>query len=512
MKKLFLVLSLALLACLMLVLAVSAKDVYLEEIPEELKVANDTATHFVVFEEEKYYKGSGNTIDNFNTEAMDADLAAAGIDSGKIGKEYLTRFNVPASFNGTLITYVNLNSMKTHKYFRNICGYIQLAGTVSKIHDMNECTSQLRCFDFGENSQIKEIPYCFAPYSKKLMAVKNFPRNLTTVKSEAFNGCYNAFKGELYINAITIEATSFNNSLSFVTGLVFGPDTKNIGNQSLCVRLSEVPTGSKPADNTLSLTYIEFQCDVSQVNFAKQGNNLGAFYFTGTSRSPYSKLQSIILSHPNNAKYVADGSIFNDFTPDGVTVLFNDSNGLDDYVTASHSYVEGDIVYESFMENGCMELICTECGNIKSEPVSAIFDFLGYSVSTFGTVSFSVGYKINFDALNAYEENANVTLSYGILAVAKDKLGDNTPLDENGNATVLSSGAVVVSPTLERIHTYFDGIISGFSTDEQKNAEILLCAYVIVTDAEDNITGISYLADKNEDGSFVGTSYNSLIK
>ena len=68
MKKLLWVLVLSALACLMLASVVSAKDAYLEEIPQELKRANDPFTHFVVFEEEKYYTGTGSTIDNFNTE------------------------------------------------------------------------------------------------------------------------------------------------------------------------------------------------------------------------------------------------------------------------------------------------------------------------------------------------------------------------------------------------------------------------------------------------------------
>ena len=95
MKKLFLTLSLCLLACVFFTVLASAQDVYLEKIPDELTFEGDTATHFVVFEEEKYYTGAGDTIDGFNTDQMDADMAAAGIDPSKIGTEYLTRFNVP---------------------------------------------------------------------------------------------------------------------------------------------------------------------------------------------------------------------------------------------------------------------------------------------------------------------------------------------------------------------------------------------------------------------------------
>lgn len=509
MKKLLFVLALSAIACLMLALGVCAQDVYLEEIPSELKVPNDTFTHFVVFEEEKYFTGSGNTIDGFNTDQMNADMASAGIDNSKIGTEYLTRFNVPSHLGGSLVTYVNLNAMKTHTYFKHKCGYLQLAGTVNKIHDMNECTKQLRCIDFGENSQIKEIPYCLCPSSANLLSVRNFPRDLNTVKSEAFNGCYNAFRGELYLNATTIEETAFNNSFCLLEGLVFGPNTRAIGRQSLCVRLSEVPNYYKPEGEVLPLSYIEFECDVSEIAFATQGNNLGAFYFTGTSRSPYSKLKSIILSHPNNARNIKEGSVFNDFTSS--TVLFNDSNGLDDYVTASHDYIDSGIVYESFLELGTKQMVCTKCGNVKGEDAPVIFECLGYSVVTFGdSPAFTLGYKLNKDALIAYEGATGNTVTYGILMVSKANLGTNTLLDKDGNATVLEKGNVYKAE-LDRATSYFNGIVKGFKTDEQKAAEIIVCAYAVASDSEGNVTFIDYLGEKAQDGTLVGVNYNSLI-
>ena len=180
-KKILLFVALASILICTFAIAVSAKSVYLEPIPDELKVEKDTATHFVVFEEEKYFTGSGSTISGLNGEIMEKDMEDAKIDATKIGKEYLTRFNFPAYFNGTLVTYVNLNSVKSDKYFKHVCGYVQLAGTVNQVHDMHECTNQLRCFDFGENSQVTVIPYCFMQGASKMMLVKNFPRNLETV-------------------------------------------------------------------------------------------------------------------------------------------------------------------------------------------------------------------------------------------------------------------------------------------------------------------------------------------
>ena len=511
MKKLLLILTFATLVCLALSVMVSAKDVYLEEIPAELKVQEDTFTHFVVFEEEKYYTGSGNTISGFNTDQMNADMAAAGIDASQIGTTYLTRFNVPSHLNGTLVTYVNLNAMKGNTYFRGKCGYIQLCGTVNKIHDMNDCTGQLRCIDFGENSQIKEIPYCFAPNSTRLKSVKNFPRELDIIQADAFNRCYTAFSGELYLNATTIGISAFNNALGHVTGLVLGPKVKKIENQSLCVRFSEIQAQFKPADGKVQITYVEFQCDVSEVTFAAQGNDKGAFFFNGgNARSPYSKLESVILSHPNNASKIVEGSVLNDFTTS--QVLFNDFDGADDYVTAAHDYVDRGIVYGSFLEVGQKQIVCTKCGNIKGEAAPAIFDFLGYSVSDFGaSPAFSVGYKLNKEALLAYENATGNTVTYGMIMVSKANLGENSPLDTNGDATALERGTVF-AVKLDRSCAYFDGIVKGFVNDEQKAAELVVCAYAVVYDALDNVVAIDYLAGKDKNGAIATVTYNQLAE
>lgn len=509
MKKLFLTLCLALLLCVFFTVLASAQSVYLEKIPSELTFEGDTVTHFVVFEEEKYYTGTGSTISGFNTDQMEADMVENGIDPSKIGSEYLTRFNVPAYLNGTLVTYVNLNSMKTHKYFSNKCGYVQLAGTVNQIHDMNEKTAQLRCFDFGENSQITKIPAYFACGSQRLYSLKNFPKYLTVIEDNAFNKCYNAFSGEVYLNAVTIQASAFNNAFNHTTGLVFGPDTKNIGNQSLCVRLSEVPNAFRPAGEVLPLSYIEFQCDVSEISFATQGTNLGAFYFTGTSRSPYSNLTCIILSHPNNASKITEGSVFNDFTAEGVTILFNDSDGLNDYVTAAHSVVAGDMVYDDFLKCGSKLSICQNCSFESAETIPAIFTSLGYSASTY-SIAFSIGYSVNLEAKNAYEEYTGFSVSYGIVVAAKANLGASMPLDENGNAITLSSGMVINAP-LGGTPELFFGIVSGFSTDTQKDAQIVLCAYALVRDEAGELANIAYLQDGTaDDGSLFSTSYNSI--
>ena len=512
-KKIFLMLAvMAILVCVFAI-SVSAKDVYLEPIPDELKASNETFTHFVVFEEEKYFTGSGSTFNGLNDSVMDADMAAAGIDKSKIGTEYLTRYNFPAYMGETLVTYVNLNSMKTHKYFKNVCGYIQLEGTVNKVHDMNECVSELRCIDFGENSQVTVIPPCFANWARKMASVKNFPRNLTSIGKDAFNSCYGAFRGELYINATTIDSNAFNNAISNVTHLILGPNVKTIGKQALTVLFAinhqnEIPSYYAPADLKPALVSIEFQCDVSQINFAYQGNNSGSFYFpVTTARSPYEKLETIILSHPNNAKYVTEGSIFNDFTADGVNILFNDSDGLDDYVTAKHNFTILDgISYESYTEEGKKTMKCADCGAISYKSVAPLFTCLGYSAPEDGTGGIAIGFTVSNEAIAEYEEITGKTLKYGVFVVLQSRLGDNDVFAEDGTA----ADGVINAEITNYEFVAFELKIVGF-TDTQKDVKIAMGAYVAVTDGE--TTEYSYMqgGEPNENEKYCFVSYNDIV-
>ncbi|MBR2944113.1 MAG: leucine-rich repeat protein [Clostridia bacterium] len=512
-KKVFLMIAVVAIMVCAFSLAVSAKSVYLEPIPDELKAENDTFTHFVVFEEEKYFVSSDGTINGLNAETMDADMNTAGIDKAKIGKEYLTRYNFPAYMGENLITYVNLNVIKTHAYFKHVCGYIQLEGTVNQVHDMNECVNELRCIDFGENSEVTVIPLCFSNNATRLASVKNFPRNLTYIGKSAFDRCFGAFRGELYVDAATIESSAFNNAISNVTHITLGPNVKYIGTQAFTVLFAhqhhnEIPFYYAPDDLKPALVSIEFQCDVSQMQFANQGTNSGAFYFpVATGRAPYEKLTTIILSHPNNAKYVTEGSIFNDFTADGINILFNDSDGLDDYVTARHNFsIFGGISYESYDEKGTKTMICSVCGAKSYESIASLFTCLGYSVAEDGNSGISIGFYADETAINNYETLTGNKVSYGVFAGTKSALGTNDVIGEDGKAI---AGTIAAGFDGSE-YSYMFIKMFGFNEDN-KDTLFAIGAYVEVASEEGK--SYSYLQEsKPDDGekySFI--KYNGFV-
>ncbi|MBQ7412583.1 MAG: hypothetical protein IJW10_06755 [Clostridia bacterium] len=486
-KRLTIVLlALALFVCAF-ALSVSAKSVYLEEIPDELKAPSDTATHFVVLEDEVYFVGSGGTVNGLNTDKITADLQTAGIDTSKIGTEYLTKLIIPSTFGGSTVTAVGFNgAFKENTYFWNKVGYIRMPGTVASVTDMNQATQKLRYFDFGENSQVTAIPYCFMNSSKQMMLIENFPRNLNSIGEQAFNLCYGAFRGELYLNATTIGVSAFNNSLSFVTKLILGPNTQNIGRQSLCVRSSEIPDSYEPADGKVSITEIVFECDVSKVTFATQGNDTGSFYFTGNTRSPYEKLETIVLAHPDNERAYVDGAVFNDFTADGVTVLFNDSDGLDDYVTVYHSFdtIKG-VSYESFLSEGTKSIECSKCGAITTEKTAPVFEFLGYSykIDAINGGGLACGYKVDKEALEEFKSYNEGTISFGLIMFNpnSDSAKNATAIFANGKLTI-NEKALQVEITDVKYST-INVLINGF--DEQSaDLELVIAFYLNIAVGE----------------------------
>ena len=500
-KKILLTLvMIAVLVCAMLCVA-SARDAYLEEIPEHLLFSDDTVTHFIVFDDEKYYTGNGSTLNGLNVENIESALESLNITSDMIGdgKTYLTKFVFPAYLNGTLLTYIDVNTtIKTNKYFSNVCGYVSFPGTMTKTHDMNQRVEQLRGIDFGENSQLTVIPYCFANRATRLKEVKNFPTaKLEIIEGDAFNSAKYAFCGELVINAKTIKQSAFNNATTFVTSLIFGENVERIETQAFSVRSGETGLGSP------HLEYIEFKSDVSSI----VTTSYGPFYFElgGNSRSEYTSLKCIILSHEDNKRAIANGATtFNDIAPSSYIRFLLDETKEFIYPSHEIGYENATISYESFLENGTLTGYCTRCNKAETVSTDPLFVCLGYSAPMSGEAGIAIGYLVNNVAVAKYEEITGKSITFGVYAVAQQKLGSNDIFDENGNATV----GVINADLSSYVFDAFEIKIVGFA-ENQKDIKLSLGAYV----TEDGKT-YSYLqSDKAGElvGNYYAVTYNSVI-
>ena len=493
----------SLFACLFVCTA-SAEDAYLQPIPEELKIADDTVTHFIVFEESKYFSvQNGNTINGLNTDQMVADMNTAGIDTTKIGTEYLIRYNFPKTINETVITSINLNAFKSNTYFSNVCGYIQFANTVKYTSDMRDNCSKLRCIDFGENSELTSIPhyFCTNGAGSKLVSVKNFPTNLTEVGTEAFNGCYGAFSGDLYVNAKKISGNAFNNAVANVTSITFGPLVESIDGQAFTVRMAEL-TSFKPSDSAVQIRKIVFLAKASNITF-----NQNAFYFGGSwARTSYSKLEEIVLLHVDDEKLVKENDILSQYTS---SVVAFDANTEDDYVTTYHDFsILNDILYDSFLEAGNEIHQCSKCGVTSVGDVAeALFKCIGFSYFEGERGGITISFAVNKNAISNYTTKTSKTLEYGLFAVLDSKIGQNDAINTDGTNV---NGVASVSMS-KYAYDIIEFRITGITTDTHKAEKIVFGAYVI--EASDSEKTVSYMQANNADEGkkYSSVSYNELV-
>ena len=379
---------------------------------------------------------------------------------------------------------------------------------MTKTHDMNQCVSQLRGIDFGENSQLTSIPYCFAKNANKLKEVKNFPTaNLDSIEGHAFNGTSQAFSGDLVINARVIKESAFNNATTFVTSLIFGENVERIETQAFSIWSKEAGLG------TPLLERIEFKCDVSQI----ATNHYGPFFFDAgdNSRSEYNNLKCIVLSNEANKQAIENGAtVFDDIAPDSYIRYFFDATKEVIYSSHSINMENATISYESFLENGTITGYCDRCG--KEEKISApkLFDFKGISAPTNGKIEIYIGFSTNYDAIAEYERLSGNTVNFGIVAGAKAVIGENAPLDSDGNIINYPYGSAIKAP-VDRVSKYasYELRLRGFSTEAHKDALLLMASYVHITDKDGKTVSVNYLQTKQVvDNNFVYISYNSYDK
>ena len=154
---------------------------------------------------------------------------------------------------------------------------------------------------------------------------------------------------------------------------------------------------------------------------------------------------------------------------------------------------------------------CTRCDLVEQQVfIGALFNTLGFSVPQFGgELSITVGYAINKNAIAEYESLTGNKISFGCAVAVKDCIGEGVaPLDENGNAIVLSRGRVVVADATSEPNSYMDVKIN--LTSDHIDTQLLITGYIAEM-CGDGLS-ISYMQSNNmlvEENQFSYVSYNN---
>lgn len=193
---------------------------------------------------------------------------------------------------------------------------------------------------------------------------------------------------------------------------------------------------------------------------------------------------------PGKGGYATDCPCNIDYRENAYTSI---SNKLDQYKNKSYEalgteeydlplkteHTKSDTVISIAFENGFTNLgtkvykclYCDEVSHKDSEATfPAIFTFNGYSIPMHAELAMAVGYSINQEALEDYEEITGKALEYGVVGALTERL--------EGKAPLAQTTAPVVKASLNGYDIKaFDFIIRGFNED-QCDLAVTMCAYV----------------------------------
>lgn len=170
---------------------------------------------------------------------------------------------------------------------------------------------------------------------------------------------------------------------------------------------------------------------------------------------------------------------------------------------------EVSITYTSYDKKGTKSVRCLDCNTMAIvTEAPALFTCLGYSASETVINGLAIGFAVNNKAIATYEEITGKTVSFGVLAILNDRLGDADVINENGE---YAQGAVALEMPNHELGA-FQLKLMGFA-DDQKDINIVMGAYVKVTENEADTGEYSFLQAKEalEGDKYSYISFNDVI-
>ena len=138
-------------------------------------------------------------------------------------------------------------------------------------------------------------------------------------------------------------------------------------------------------------------------------------------------------------------------------------------------FASADSIYDDF----------TKPGKGGEDP---IFKYLGYSTREGGD-SIGIGYIVDTDALNAYEQKTGNSLKYGMVITLKDILGGALPLNNNGEPAIENDKVIIAS-----FEKKFSRISASFKEIPADNFDTHMIMSLFVVDPE---LGVTYIGEES---------------
>jgi hypothetical protein len=166
------------------------------------------------------------------------------------------------------------------------------------------------------------------------------------------------------------------------------------------------------------------------------------------------------------------------------------------------------IEYESYGKAGSRNVTCTNegCELLESTETPALFVCLGYSVQKGERDGVVLGFKIDKDAISDFEQAGGISLSFGVFAASKKNLGDGEIIDKTGNLSSNTLGQDLTGYA----NSFMQIKVTGFTTDEQRNAEFVLGAFVIVVSDEKTVASYLFGTEPKDGEKYAFVSFNEI--
>ena len=139
---------------------------------------------------------------------------------------------------------------------------------------------------------------------------------------------------------------------------------------------------------------------------------------------------------------------------------------------------EGEVLFvdylNGYLKTGLKDCICRVCNLEYTETTPTavpLFEFLGYSMPEDGRNQITVGFIINYKAIEQYETLAQTEIEYGMVLAVADQLNGKTPLESENTQKI----------AIQRNLSSISLKVSGF-TEKLLDLELVMAIYVTEND------------------------------
>ncbi len=206
----------------------------------------------------------------------------------------------------------------------------------------------------------------------------------------------------------------------------------------------------------------------------------------------------------HNSQHIANEDDFDCTTPN---TCANCDKVLQE-AQANHNTKSSCVYEKGFMNVGKLIISCQNegCAYKEESDMEELFTCLGYSSPDDGRSGLAIGFIVNSEAIQAYEEVTEKTIRYGVFAVSKDNIENKELFDANGK----KANGVISTEITDYNFNSFEVRIVEFA-ENQKDLKLAMGAYIALEGQSG--TEYAYLQNNlpNDGEKYAFTSFNEAV-